>query len=227
MGLAEFCLVIIICGFILGLNPSFVTTIINLLMAAVGRKSARYTLAGAATLYIEVILVIYFAVAALAAWIFNIISYDVLDDWGLFLGVLLVCFGLLEITFAYVSSMEQKKRYLSPRAHKHTAKSSKISSVVLLSAITTIKTYRLGILPVIASSYIFVYIGNATLSYLALMPISLIFPSLIVALLSMNKIKLSAILKWKIDNAIAFQTWSGVTIVCLGWIIWLIVGESL
>lgn len=227
MAILEYSLLVAIIGFVLGMHPSYITTIANILMAGIGKKSAKYTIAGTVTLYLEAFGLILFATTIISAFLFDSLGNKALENWGLIIGLVMVCLGILELTSAYLSSTSQSKRYISPHVHKHAVKSQKIQSVIMVSAITAIKNYRVGLMPAVAAGYILVFIGRASIVYLAILPMAIILPSIMLWLLVANKTRLSAIIRWKNHNSVSFQTWSGVLLVLEGWVIWLLVGEAL
>lgn len=226
MGLVDVGIILLVFGFILGLSPAVISVLTSLLASSFGNGNSKIRLAGVALVCIETLFMFYFCFALVCAAVLNSFDRNSFDYIGIFLGLALVGFGIYGIALAYLKGNSKIRRHLSPLLHKHTVKRVSFGSVIKASVITAIMNFRVTLLPIAGATYILAFISNPKIGYLAILPLAMLLPISIIAIMALKMIKLSALMKWKNDNADTFQAWTGVVTVVLGWLIWLLINES-
>lgn len=227
MTINDLWVILAILGFILGLNPNTTSVFIGLLASSFGKGHSRALVASVALAYIETLLVFYTIFAIATIWLVGQLASAPNKYFGLFLGVILVGCGLRAIFMSYHRFIKGHKKHLSPKLHSLTVKEVSVGSIVFASILTSIKNFSNTLLPLTGVAYILAFWSETKLWSVALTPLAMLAPLLLISLLAINNVKLSAIMKWKNDNSLTFQTWSGVVCVILGWLIWLFLSESL
>lgn len=213
-------------GFILGLNPNTTSVFISLIAASIGKGHTKAWTASVALAYIETLLVFYTFFSAMVIWVLNGLSRYNMQNTGIVLGIILVGSGIYIITIAYLQGSRNYKKHLSPSLHKHTIKQVTVGSIISASILASIKSFMSTLLPLAGMSYILSYANKTLLWNMAVLPLAMLLPLAIISILALRKFRLSAIMKWKNDNAATFNTWSGVVCVLLGWFIWLLISKS-
>lgn len=227
MGLNEVALMLLICGFIVGLNPSVISVLISLLASLFGEGNSKSRVAIIAFAYLETTFVLYLGFALFATVAVNELNNSGFEYFGLFIGLALVACGIYEIIAAHLNSHNNHRRHLSAALHKHTVKHISAASVITAALLTAIRNFGSTLLPVIGASYILAFLYSPQLGFVAILPIAALLPMAILSVVAVNKIKISALMKWKNDNAVTFKTWAGAVLVILGWVIWLLINGSL
>jgi hypothetical protein len=218
----------LVSGLLLSLNPVSISVFVALLSGSMGKGHSKIRTNITALCY----LVSLFGLYTLAGMLL-VIGFDLLDtrsvqNLGLAVASLSVIWGLMNIKdFYWYGPRRDAPGIVTKSLHSKTVKKNSPRDAIALALASAYATLPSVGIPLLAYSTIVALVRPGYLNWPILLALVLMTPLIVIAALTNSGLKLSAILKWKEESKAIFRLCIGITMVVLGWLLFLLINGTL
>lgn len=218
----------IVSGILLSLNPVSISIFTALLAGSLGKGRAKTQLHTIAVTYLLSLFVLYgIGGALIASWLSSVSQYTLLNI-GLFIGLINIAWGLVYIkNFFWYGNKSDTPKHLTKILHVRTVKKNNPANSAQLALTATYATIPSVGIPMMAYATIMTIARPNESAWMLLLALILVLPLLAIFILTLRKLKLSAVLKWKQDSKAIFWLCIGLTCVVFSWLLFLLINGTL
>jgi hypothetical protein len=221
-------ILLVIISLLIALNPVTIAIFTSLLAGGYGKKASKTHIHATALAYIIVFSSIFILSGAAWLHLLSAVSLSALERLAFLNAILCIIWGTISLKdFFWYTSRTSAPKFIAHSVHKRTIKNHEpISAGVLALTSAYAVTPSIGI-PFIGLLTFCALLGIFTISAPIVITLMLILPLLVIFILSLRKMRLSAVMKWRQDSKMTFRLTIGLTTVFIGWLILLVLNGTL
>jgi hypothetical protein len=228
MTIFDLWILLIACGLAIGLNPNLISVYTVLASATFGKGGKKSNATINTLIFVMSLLLFYLAFLIIVAAALSSLSITSLSYAGLIIALIMIFSGLYNIALAFeIDTDSLGRKFIPSSTYKRIIKKVGLINSAYFALTTAIKSPQSTLMPLTGVALILAITNSANNVHLIMFPLALMIPIIIVAFLSIFKLKISVIMKWKNDNTSTFLAWSGVLIIVMAWFILLLVNRSI
>lgn len=221
-------LLLAVVSLLLALNPVTIAIFTALLAGGYGKNHAKTHIHATSLAYLIVFSGIFIVSGAIWLHFLDSISLFTLERLAFIVAITCIIWGTISLKdFFWYTNRTRTPKFIANSVHKRTVKKHEpISAGVLALTTAYAVTPSMG-LPVAGLLTLCALLGVFTPSAAAVITLVLIAPLVVIFVLSLRKMRLSAIMKWRQDSRMTFRLTIGLTTIFIGWLVLLVLNGTL
>lgn len=225
---AEIIMLFVVAGAVLSLNPTNIAIFSGLLAGSLGKGHHKMQQHVVAVTFLLTTFCLYAIVGSVLILFLDLLSLRALQNIGLVTGFVCTVWGIVNIkSYYWYGKHRDVSVRLAKILHTRTVKKNDPTSAALLGITAGYAALPSIGVPMLAFSVIFSLIKPGVANIMLILAFILILPLIVIFALSLQKLKLSSVLKWKEDSKGVFRLSIGLTTIVFGWILFLILNGSM
>ncbi|MFO0882125.1 MAG: hypothetical protein U0491_01620 [Candidatus Saccharimonadales bacterium] len=213
---------------LIALNPVTIAIFTALLAGGYGKKSSKSHIHATALAYLLVLAALFIVSGFLWMNFLDQISLFALERIAIIVGLVCIVWGTFSLKdYFWYSERTRAPKFIARSVHKRTIKKHEPFSAGVLAITTAYAIAPSMGLPVLGLLTSAVLLGVVSVRVPVVITLVLITPLVAIFVLSLRKMRLSAIMVWRQDSRMVFRLTIGLTTVFIGWLIMLILNGTL
>lgn len=225
---ANLVVITLIAGLLLSLNPVSISIFVALLAGSIGKGHGKMRTSSTAVMYLLSLFALYALSGALLVIGFNLLELHSIQSLSTAIAIASIVWGLMNIKdFYWYGARHDAPKTVIRTLHSRTVKKNDPASAILLALTAAYATLPSVGIPLLAYSAIIALVRPGLLNWPVLFALMLMVPLVVIGALASTGLKLSAVIKWKEDSKAIFRLSMGLTMIVLGWLLFLLINGTL